>query len=239
MSILSEKDSSNRSSDFKCTLDMFLTFDFTEIRPNRNSRFCQFTRLLRFDNPVERDNYIGLLAYKYDVSTDSLKELLRKKAISREGISIQPKPIPTRGARNDISDAGRLPQGRLLSWICEKPEIFETVRTYISADDFSDPLYRKVAEVLFEQIQTGTPNPADIISMFTDEEEQRQIAEAFHQNVGNLENMAMQESALKDLMLNVKRLSLTRDDRGDNDFDTIIRIRKELEQLEKAVIKIN
>jgi DNA primase len=126
-----------------------------------------------------------------------------------------------------------------LSWICEKPEIYETVGQYIGADDFSDPLYREVARVLFEQIEKGSPNPADIISMFTEEEEQRQIAEAFHQNVGNLENTAMKEGALKDLMLNVKRLSLTREDRDNNDFDTIIRIRKELEELEKAVIKIN
>jgi len=113
------------------------------------------------------------------------------------------------------------------------------VGQYIGADDFSDPLYREVARVLFKQIEEGTPNPADIISMFTEEEEQRQIAEAFHQNVGNLENTAMKEGALKDLMLNVKRLSLTREDRDNNDFDTIIRIRKELEELEKAVIKIN
>ncbi len=196
-------------------------------------------RILRFEDPVERDNYVGLIAYKYDVSADSLSEVIKKQALVGTDITIARKPAPTRADSNDMSDAARLPQGRLLSWICDKPEIYETVSRYIGADDFSDPLYRKVAELLFEQIKSGNPNPADIISMFTDEEEQRQIAEAFHQNVGNLENVAMQESALKDLMLNVKRLSLTRDDREDNDFDTIIRIRKELEQLEKAVIKIN
>ena len=74
--------------------------------------------------------------------------------------------------------------------------------------------------------------------MFTEEEEQRQIAEAFHQNVGNLESAVQKESALKDLMLNVKRLSLTRDDREDNDLNTVIRIRQELEELQRAQIKL-
>lgn len=196
-------------------------------------------RILRFEDPIERDNYVGLIAYRYDVSADSMNEVIRKQALVGTDVKISQRPVPTRTDRNDISEAGRLVQSRLLSWICEKPEIFETVGQYIGADDFSDPLYREVARVLFKQIEEGTPNPADIISMFTEEEEQRQIAEAFHQNVGNLENTAMKEGALKDLMLNVKRLSLTREDRDNNDFDTIIRIRKELEELEKAVIKIN
>ncbi len=195
-------------------------------------------RILRFEDPVERDNYVGLIAYKYDVSVDSLSEVIKKQAIVGSDVRLSPRPVSTRNDRNDIGEATRLVQSRLLSWVCETPEIYETVRQYISADDFADPLYRKVAEILFGQIEKGTPNPADIISMFTEEEEQRQIAEAFHQNVGNLESVAMKESALKDLMLNVKRLSLTRDDREDNDFNTIIRLRSQLEELERATIKL-
>ena len=107
-----------------------------------------------------------------------------------------------------------------------------------TSDDFADPLYRKVAQILFGQLENNMPNPADIISMFDDEEEQRQIAEAFHQNVGNLENLEMQRGALKDLMINIKRLSVTRTDREDNSFDTIRKLRKELEDLQKAVIDL-
>ncbi|MBO4904409.1 MAG: hypothetical protein J5367_04225, partial [Lachnospiraceae bacterium] len=81
-------------------------------------------------------------------------------------------------------------------------------------------------------------DPAGIISMFPEEEQQRQIAEAFHQNVGNLDSPAMKEAALKDLMLNIKRLSLTRQDRESNDFNDIKRIRSELEQLEKVRIDL-
>ncbi|MBQ8007117.1 MAG: hypothetical protein IJ245_05750, partial [Lachnospiraceae bacterium] len=100
-------------------------------------------------------------------------------------------------------------------------------------------LYRKVADILFAQLDKNSPNPADIISMFDDEEDQRRVAEAFHQNVGNLDSVEMKKGALKDLMINIKRLSVTMDDREDNSFDTIKKLRKELEDLQKASIDIS
>ena len=138
-----------------------------------------------------------------------------------------------------MNDASRLPQARLLSWICDKPAIYGIVKQYISPDDFADPLYRKVANILFAQLDKNSPNPADIISMFDDEEDQRRVAEAFHQNVGDLDSVEMKKGALKDLMINIKRLSVTRDDREDNSFDTIKKLRKELEDLQKASIDIS
>lgn len=213
-------------------------YDLTD--PSGKSRFITdvASRLLRFDDPVERDEYAGKIAYKYDVSVDSLNEVIRKQAIAGDNIRIAPRPLPTRSDGNDFSEASRLPQERLLAWIGEMPEVYGIVKQYINADDFADPLYRKVASILFEQIERGAPNPADIISMFTEEEEQRQIAAAFHQNVGNLENVQMKEAALKDLMLNVKRLSLTRDDRTADDFNTIITLRRQLEELQTAKISL-
>ena len=209
--------------------------------PSGKSRFITdvCARLLTFSDPVERDSYLGLVSYKYDVSVDSLNEVIRKQAVAGTGIRINPKPAPTRNTGADgMDDAARIVQGRLLAWICDSPGIYSVVRRYINADDFADPLYRKVAQIMFERIDNGNLNPAEIIGMFDDEEEQRQVAEAFHQNIGDLEPGKMQDSALRDLMLNIKRLSLTRDDREGNEFETIKRIRKELEELEHAQISI-
>ncbi len=209
--------------------------------PSGKSRFIAdvANRLLRFEDQIERDNYAGLVAYKYDLTKDAVSEAIRKQAISRDGIRISQRPLPTtKNDRSEITDATRLPQGKLLSWLCEEPKIFEVVSRYIRPDDFADSLYRKVAEELFRQLEEGSPNPAEIIGRFADEEEQRLIAEAFHQNVGAIESISMKESALKDLMLNIKRLSLTRDDREGNDFSDIIRIRKELEELQAATIDL-
>ncbi|MCR5591505.1 MAG: DNA primase [Lachnospiraceae bacterium] len=208
--------------------------------PSGKSSFIRDTvsRILRFDDPVERDNYIGLISYKYDVPKESLNEVAKKLAISGTQIKVSTKLTPTRNDRSEMSEASRLPQSRLLSWICENPEIYGIVSRYITADDFADSLYRQVAEMLFSQIEKGAPDPADIISKFSDEEEQRLIAEAFHQSVGELETPAMMGNALRELMINVKQLSLTRTDRPDNDFDTIIRLRSQLEELRTATIDL-
>ncbi len=198
------------------------------------------TRMLRFEDQVERDNYAGQISYKYDVSIDALNDVIRKQAVSASNITIAPKPLPTRKQWSEMQEeASRLPQARLLSWICDSPGIYPVVARYISADDFADPLYREVAAILFKQAEEGSPDPAKIFAMFADEDDQKKIAEAFHQNVGQLDNIKMKESALKDLMINVKRMSVMREDRDDNGFDTIKRIRKELEELEAAEIKLN
>ncbi len=209
--------------------------------PSGKSRFVSdvATRLLRFEDPVERDNYAGLVAYKYDVSTASLTEVIKKLSIAGEGVRVSTRPLPTRNDRQDITDASRLLQGKLLSWLSESPKIYGAVSRYISADDFSDPLYRKAATVLFAQLAEGKHNPADVINIFDDEEEQRQIAQAFHQSIGSLETLEMKKAALTDLMINIKKLSLTRDDRNDNDLTTLVRIKKEIEELEKGNIVIH
>lgn len=214
-------------------------YDLTD--PSGKSRFISDValRLLRFEDPVERDNYSGLISYKYDVSSDSLAEVIRKLALKDTGIIPKEKPAPTRSDRNDISDASVILQARLLTWLCDEPGIYGTVKSYITPDDFPDPLYRQVAGMLFDRLDNGKCDPADIITAFTEEEEQRRIAEAFHAGIENLEGESARNAALKDIMVGIKRLSLTRDDREGNDFDTIKRLREELAQLEKAVIKIN
>ncbi|MCR5475223.1 MAG: DNA primase [Lachnospiraceae bacterium] len=203
--------------------------------PTGKSRFITdvCSRLVRIEDPVERENLTGLIAYRYDVSVNSINEVTKKQALAVENVRTVPVPIPTRNTGKGINDAAKTPQSKLLSWLAEEPDIYAVVKRYISADDFADPLCRKVAQILFAQLEEGRCDPAGIFSQIDDEEEAKFVAEALHQSVGNLETVQIRETALKDLMLNIKRLSLTRSDRSDNDFDTIIKIRKEIEQLER------
>lgn len=55
-------------------------------------------------------------------------------------------------------------------------------RKYISLEDFTEELYRKVAEKMFAELDNGQFQPAGIISMFEDEEEQRQGSGAVSYN---------------------------------------------------------
>lgn len=64
-------------------------------------------------------------------------------------------------------------QRLFLTWLIEDERLFDLTEGYISPDDFTEEIFRDVAKVLYEQHAAGEINPAQIISRFTDEEQQR------------------------------------------------------------------
>lgn len=78
-------------------------------------------------------------------------------------------------------DGMKQSQKLLLTWLIEHAGLFPKIEKYITPEDFTEEIYRKVAEILFLQFkETGNVNPAQIISMFQNEEEQREIAGLFN-----------------------------------------------------------
>ena len=66
-------------------------------------------------------------------------------------------------------------------------------------------LYRTVAEKLFEGIKSGNYNPASIISMFEDEEEQREVASLFNTKLEAVNTKQERERAFHDILVAVKK----------------------------------
>ena len=98
-------------------------------------------------------------------------------------------------------------QRLLITWLTDKPSVYPQVKKYITVQDFTDPLYAKVAERLFEDLDKGEVNPAAIISLFTDEEEQKTAAALFNTKLEALSGKAEEEKALHDIVLNMKKNS--------------------------------
>ena len=79
-------------------------------------------------------------------------------------------------------------QKLLLTWLIEDNSLFDRIKGRISADDFTEELYHKVAKEVFSQYETThTVNPARIVSMFTDEDEQREVAGLFNATIHQVE----------------------------------------------------
>lgn len=89
----------------------------------------------------------------------------------------------------------------------EEPSLYPRIKKYISPEDFTEELYRKIAVKLFEGLDQGEMNPAAIISLFTDEEEQRQAAGVFNTRLEELSGKQEREKAFHDILLAVKRNS--------------------------------
>ncbi len=130
----------------------------------------------------------------------------------------------------------------MLTWLTDEPGLYEKIKKYISGADFTEELYRKVAERLFQDLEEGNYNPAAVISMFEDGEEQQQAAALFHSKLPELNTKQEREKAFHDILLAVKKNSYeyfsARLGTDINALNQVIQGKKALEELAKAHISL-
>ena len=163
-------------------------------------------RLGRFEEEIERNNYIEAVAEKYHTGFEELRKLVTKMAV-REGLA-RPAERPKTAGGREKEDGIRKSQKILLTWLVSDERVFRQIKDYISPEDFSDGVYRKAAELLFAQYQEGDVNPARIMNHFTDEEEHREVASLFHTRIEELTSEREKEKALMETVLRIKNHSI-------------------------------
>lgn len=199
-------------------------------------------KLCTFSEEVERENYIEAVAQKYHIGFENLRRLVGTYA-AQTGIA-QPVIRPKSGVqkKNTAAEGIKNSQKLLLTWLVEQPQLYRQISKYISPKDFTEGLYEKVADRLFEELEQGNINPASIISMFEEEEDQREAASLFHTKLERLESTAEQEKALHDIVCAVKRNSYERDSAQlGTDVAALNRViagKKQLEELAKTHISL-
>ena len=199
-------------------------------------------KLCTFSEEVERENYIEAVAQKYHISFENLRRLVGTYA-AQTGLA-QPVIRPKSGVqkKNTAAEGIKNSQKLLLTWLVEQPQLYRQISKYISPKDFTEGLYEKVADRLFEELEQGNINPVSIISMFEEEEDQREAASLFHTKLERLESTAEQEKALHDIVCAVKRNSYERDSAQlGTDVAALNRViagKKQLEELAKTHISL-
>ena len=182
-------------------------FDMND--PEQKTRFHReiAKRLCSFSEEMERENYLQAVSEKYFGSAESLRKLVVSYA-SQTGLA-KPAERPRSGVQRknapeeNVKNAQRL----LITWLSEEPGLYGRVSKYISPRDFTVELYRTVAERMFRDLEQGKFQPAGIISMFSDEEQQREAASLFSARLPRLDTGQEREKAFKDVLLSVKRNS--------------------------------
>lgn len=201
-------------------------------------------RLTQFDEEIERSNYIEAVAKTYHVGFEELRKLVLKMAV-HTGLAKQvERPKRLDGKSREKEDGHVKSQKILLTWLIEDEGIFNQIRRYITPDDFTGELYKKVAALLYEQYEGQDVNPARIMNHFTDEEEHREVASLFHTKIRELTTISEQEKALKETIIRVKGHSI--DTAAKNLAPTdiaglqrLMEAKRELQDLEKLHISIN
>ncbi|MCM1123990.1 MAG: DNA primase [Eubacterium sp.] len=199
-------------------------------------------KLCTFEEEVERENYIESVAQKYNIGFENLRKLVGSYA-ARTGL-VQPVERPKSAAtkKNTPEENVKKSQRLLLTWITEEPDIYPKVKEYITAKDFTEELYRQVAERLFADLERGQYHPAAIISAFAEEEEQRTVAEIFNTKLTELTTDKEREKAFHDIICAVKQSSFDYySERMGTDMDALNQVisgKKALEELRKTHISL-
>lgn len=194
-------------------------------------------KLLEFQEELERNNYMEAIAREYGIIYEDLRKLVNKKALHKMPGEDYQRPKSGINRNKDKEDGMLKSQKLMLTWLTSYPKTYEVVKNYIAPEDFTHPLYKEVATLLFEQFKEGQVNPAKLLNRFVDSEEQREVASLFNAEVP-LENDTQREQAFVETVCRMKRNSLEHitahlaptDIQG---FQGILAKKKELEQLER------
>jgi len=186
-----------------------LSKDFDLSDPEAKTKFHReiAKKLCGFSEELERENYLEAIADKYNIGFENLRKQVNTYA-QQTGLA-KPVDRPKSGvqAKNPTEEKGKTSQKLLITWLTDEPALFGKISRYISAEDFTEDLYHQVAVRLFRELSEGTYNPAGIISMFEDEEQQREAAALFNTNLPQLVTRQEREKAFHDIVYAVKKNS--------------------------------
>ena len=202
-------------------------------------------KLLGFSEELERNNYIEAVADKYQVGFDNLRKLVNQLAM-KDGLAREHTPLKTGIHENKKKEDGmKQSQKLLLTWLIEDPRLFGKVEKLITADDFTEELYHRVAQELYAQYDRDkNVNPAQIISLFQEEEEQKEVAGLFNARIHEVETKNDMEKALKETIIRIKQNSIDyRTKHADpTDLNALMKVvedKRSLEKLERLHISID
>lgn len=167
-------------------------------------------KLLDFTTELERNNYMEAVADKYHMSFEALRNLVNQLG-TQGGLVKERTPLKSglSEKKHKKEDGMKQSQKLLLTWLIEYDNLYDKIKDIITPEDFTEDIFRKVAELLYEQKKSGTVNPAQIISLFAEEEEQREVAELFHARIHEVDSAAERDKALKETILRVKDNSIS------------------------------
>ena len=168
-------------------------------------------KLLEFPEKLERDNYTEAVAREYMIPETDLKNLVNSMG-GLIGVTTREREYDKERIRQkkEKEDGIRKSQRLLLTWLIERPQLFEKIRGIITPEDFDDELYREAASMVFDEYEkTGSVNPAQILNHFIEGEEQyREVAALFHASLSESLNNEEQRRALSETVKKIKKHSL-------------------------------
>ena len=194
-------------------------YDMTD--PGERSDFIQASarKMLFFGEPVVRDSYEKAFAAEYGVRFEDFRDL-----VNRLGASMTEEQVIRDAHRSETGQrAGReAPAARkddsllsaqklMISWFSNEPKLIDVLDGILEPEDFSDPLCRKVAGMIYDQYKKeGSITPVRIVDSFENTDEYNTVCELFNTTLAGADGHGARSKAVNDLVKRIKRDSLDR-----------------------------
>ncbi|MDR1764893.1 MAG: DNA primase [Lachnospiraceae bacterium] len=197
--------------------------------PEAKTRFHQEIAgmLAGFSDPLERDNYTQAVAREQFIPYEQLAQL-----VNRTGMRMLSSPQRARRYADVAQDGGykrakkakedgiKQSQKLLLTWLIERPDWFAKVKGMLLPEEFSEELYRQVAQMVYDGYAAGEPKPAEILNHFLDNNDvYNEVASLFQTGFSQEADEADRRRAFEETVLKVKRNSL--EEAGKNAADLV------------------
>ena len=214
--------------------------------PEQKTRFYNAVarKLLEFSEALERDNYTQAVAKEHFIPYEDLRRLVNRLGNQLSGMP--PKAASgqyeqrEKKKKVEREDGIRQSQRLLLTWLIERPQLFEKIEGIVGPDDFKEPLYHQVAQMVFEDHAHGDLNPARILNHFINDEEQyKEVAALFNASLKESLNNEEQQKAFSETVLRVRKNSLDYASRNAVDISELQRIIREQAALKTLHITID
>ncbi len=198
-------------------------------------------KISKFEQDIERSNYIEAVAAEYMVSQDGLKKLVSKYG-NAIGLMSQKEPIEKavvnkQNGRKDKDDGIMQARKILLTWLINDISLYAKISRYIKPSDFVEPLLCEVAQELYLQLENGQVNPAIIMNRYEDSEAHNEIASLFNSELSSELTNQEKEKALNETVIKVKKSSLDNRSRNAKDVAELQAIFQEQKELQNIHIK--
>ena len=209
--------------------------------PDGRTRFeeAMAKRLSEIQSELERENYIEAAAAEYMINSDALKRAVASARLNSEGVVARPVRVRQSVKKEKKEDGVIKAEKLLLTYITDNDAVYDAVRAYLGAEDFSEGIYRTVAGLLWRQLENKEMNPAAIVSHFTEADEQREVAEIFNTKLDDELSKQEKTRALTELVIKIKKASLSRlSGEAANQLEQMVREKKIMEKLQRIQITL-
>ena len=197
--------------------------------------------LAGIEDVTERANYCDTVAGEYN-----LDEKVLRQEVTRFGLAgMEERGASPPSAREEGysggAEGGHAPrenkgdstERHLLTWMVNRPELFARLKPYIREEDFTGRV-REVAAQLFQQYNdSGTVQPAAILSRYEEPEDQREIAGILSSEFPFETDQLAAEKALTELVRRLKTESVDRALReGNGSAFELARQKREIQKIQ-------